>query len=168
MNNKLTTLDEFLTPLLSLTISSLDENNNPFSSYAPFVKYNNNYYTYLSLMAKHSRNLMKNEKSSIFFCEDEKECSNIFARKRVTIQCNTKKIEQNTTLENEVLEKFREKFGKEMIDMLYKMSDFYLFEFTPFYGEAVFGFGKAYNLGGENFDEIIQRNMSNNNGHGKK
>lgn len=33
--------------------------------------------------------------------------------------------------------------------MLHKMGDFYLFEFTPFYGEVVFGFGKAYTLGGE-------------------
>ena len=72
MNNKTTTLDDFLAPLQSLIISSLDKNNNPFSSYAPFVKYNNKYYTYLSLMAKHSENLTKNEKSSIFFCEDEK------------------------------------------------------------------------------------------------
>lgn len=168
MNNKIISLDDFLAPLQSLIISSLDENNNPFSSYAPFIKYNNKYYTYLSLMAKHSRNLIKNEKSSIFFCEDEKKSSNIFARKRVTIQCTTKKIEQNTTLENEVLNKFREKFGNEIIDMLYKMGDFYLFEFTPFYGEAVFGFGKAYNLGGENFDEIIQRDMHYTNGHGKK
>ena len=168
MNNKTTTLDDFLAPLQSLIISSLDKNNNPFSSYAPFVKYNNKYYTYLSLMAKHSENLTKNEKSSIFFCEDEKECNNIFARKRVTIQCSTKKIEQNSVLEDKVLENFREKFGKEMIDILYKMGDFYLFEFTPFYGEVVFGFGKAYNLGGENFNEIIQRDVTNSNGHGKK
>ncbi len=168
MNNKIISLDDFLAPLQSLIISSLDENNNPFSSYAPFIKYNNKYYTYLSLMAKHSKNLIKNEKSSIFFCEDEKETSNIFTRKRVVIQCNSKKIEQNTALENEILNKFREKFKKEMIDMLYKMGDFYLFEFTPFYGEAVFGFGKAYNLGGENFDEIIQRDMHYTNGHGKK
>ena len=44
-------LNEFLETLQSLTISSLDENKNPFSSYAPFVKYNHKYYVYLSLMA---------------------------------------------------------------------------------------------------------------------
>ena len=31
-------LNEFLEPLKSLTISSLDEKNYPFTSYAPFVK----------------------------------------------------------------------------------------------------------------------------------
>ena len=141
-------LNEFLQTLKSLTISSLDENKNPFSSYAPYVKYNHKYYVYLSLMAKHSKNLTENKIASIFFSEDEKDCSNIFAKKRVSIQCNVKRLEQNTQNETEILNEFRIKFGVEMIDMLYKMQDFYLFEFTPFYGEAVFGFGKAYNLGG--------------------
>ena len=161
-------LDEFLEPLKSLTISSIDENGNPFSSYAPFVKYKHKYYVYLSLMAKHSSNLSLNPKASIFFCEDEKDCKNIFGKKRVSIQCEAKRLEQNTKQEEKILEQFREKFGKEMIDMLYKMKDFYLFEFTPFYGEAVFGFGKAYNLGGEFFEEFIQRGNSSNSRHGKK
>jgi putative heme iron utilization protein len=161
-------LNEFLQTIKSLTISSLDENKNPFSSYAPFIKYNHKYYVYLSLMAKHSKNLTQNKIASIFFSEDEKDCSNIFAKKRVSIQCNVKRLEQNTQNETEVLDEFRTKFGTEMIDMLYKMQDFYLFEFTPFYGEAVFGFGKAYNLGGENFEEFVQRENTNSSGHGKK
>jgi putative heme iron utilization protein len=136
--------------------------------YAPFIKYNHKYYVYLSLMAKHSKNLTQNKIASIFFSEDEKDCSNIFAKKRVSIQCNVKRLEQNTQNETEVLDEFRTKFGTEMIDMLYKMQDFYLFEFTPFYGEAVFGFGKAYNLGGENFEEFVQRENTNSSGHGKK
>ena len=81
-------LNEFLQTIKSLTISSLDENKNPFSSYAPYVKYNHKYYVYLSLMAKHSKNLTQNKIASIFFSEDEKDCSNIFAKKRVSIQCN--------------------------------------------------------------------------------
>lgn len=74
-------LNEFLEPLKSLTIASLDEKGFPFSSYAPFVKYKHKYYVYLSLMAKHSSNLSLNPKASIFFCEDEKDCKNIFGKK---------------------------------------------------------------------------------------
>ena len=161
-------LNEFLETLKSLTISSLDGNGNPFSSYAPFVKYKHKYYVYLSLMAKHSTNLAQNTIASIFFCEDEKDCSNIFAKKRVSIQCDVKRLEQNTNQETLILDEFRTKFGSEMVDMLHKMGDFYLFEFTPFYGEAVFGFGKAYNLGGENFEEFVQRGNSSSSGHGSK
>ncbi len=162
------TLNQFLEPLKSLTISSLDVNENPFSSYAPFVKYEHKYYVYLSLMAKHSTNLVQNKIASIFFCEDEKDCKNIFARKRVSIQCNVKKLVQNTNEETLILDEFRKKFGNEMIDMLHKMGDFYLFEFTPFYGEAVFGFGQAYNLGGVDFEEFVQRENTNSTGHGTK
>ena len=159
-------LNEFLEQIKSLTISSLDENGYPFSSYAPYVKYNNKYYVYLSLMAKHSSNLTQNKIASIFFCEDEQDCKNIFAKKRVSIQCETLKLAQNTQNEEEILNEFKAKFSEEMVNMLKKMGDFYLFEFTPFYGEAVFGFGQAYNLGGENFEEFIQRSSTSSNGHG--
>ena len=161
-------LDEFLQNIKSLTINSLDENKNPFSSYAPFVKYNHKYYVYISLIAKHSTNLTQNKIASIFFCEDEQDCKNIFGKKRVSIQCNVKRLEQKTDEETIILDEFRNKFGSEMVNMLYKMGDFYLFEFTPFYGEAVFGFGKAYNLGGENFEEFIERGNSSGHGHGSK
>ena len=77
-------------------------------------------------------------------------------------------MEQNTQKEKEILEQFSNKFGNDMIDMLHKMGDFYLFEFTPFYGEAVFGFGKAYTLGGEFFEEFLQRSGSSSQGHGKR
>lgn len=159
-------LNEFLKDIKSLTISSLDDKGQPFSSYAPYVKFNHKYYVYLSLMAKHSHNLIINPISSIFFSEDEKDCKNIFAKKRVSIQCNTSKLEQDTNKETEVLDEFRNKFGEDMVNMLKKMGDFYLFEFTPFYGEAVFGFGKAYNLGGENFEEFVQRESTSSSGHG--
>ena len=161
-------LNEFLEPIKSLTISSLDDKRYPFSSYAPYVKYNNKYYVYLSLMAKHSSNLTQNKIASIFFCEDEQDCKNIFAKKRVSIQCETLKLAQNTQNEEEILNEFKAKFGEEMVNMLKKMGDFYLFEFTPFYGEAVFGFGKAYNLGGENFEEFVQRENISSTGHGSK
>ena len=160
-------LNEFLEPIKSLTISSLDDEGYPFSSYAPYVKYNNKYYVYLSLMAKHLSNLTQNKIASIFFCEDEQDCKNIYEKKRVSIQCETLKLAQNTQNEEEILNEFKAKFGEEMVNMLKKMGDFYLFEFTPFYGEAVFGFGKAYNLGGENFEEFVER-TNNSSGHRKK
>lgn len=159
-------LKEFLQNIQSLTISSLDEKGYPFSSYAPYVKYNHKYYTYLSLMAKHSQNLTQNSITSIFFCEDEQDCKNIFAKKRVSIQCETKRLEKETQEEIEILNEFKNKFGEDMVNMLINMGDFYLFEFSPFYGEAVFGFGKAYNLGGENFEDFVQRETSNSKGHG--
>ncbi len=159
-------LDEFLKNFQSLTLSTLDEKGNPFSSYAPFIKTDNKYYVYISNMAKHTQNLSKHNKCSLFFVEDEQTCKNIFARKRVMIQCNSEKIEQDSNDEGSLLNVFKTKFGEEMIDMLKNMKDFHVFEFKPFYGEAVFGFGKAYNLGGEEFNEFVSRASSNSSGHG--
>lgn len=160
-------LNSFLEEFKSLTISSLDENKNPFSSYAPFVKKDNKYYVYISDMAKHTQNLKVNNKCSLFFIEDENSCKNIFARKRVMIQCESSSINKNTNDEENILKTFEEKFDKQMVEMLRKMGDFNVFEFSPFYGEAVFGFGKAYNLGGEGFNDFVQRE-STNTGHGHK
>lgn len=159
-------VDEFIQEFKSLNISTLDNQSNPFSSYAPFIKTDNKYYVYISQMAKHTQNLQSNNKCSLFFIEDENTCKNIFARKRVMIQSQAKTLEQDSQKEESILEHFKIKFGNEMISMLKKMNDFHVFEFTPFYGEAVFGFGKAYNLGGENFNEFVQRPNTSNTGHG--
>eukprot|EP01029_Cantina_marsupialis_P025812 TRINITY_DN68469_c0_g1_i1.p1 TRINITY_DN68469_c0_g1~~TRINITY_DN68469_c0_g1_i1.p1 ORF type:complete len:160 (-),score=27.58 TRINITY_DN68469_c0_g1_i1:403-882(-) len=149
-------LKDFIDSFKSLTISSLDINNNPFTSYAPFIKYEGKYYIYISSMAKHFENLSTNEKASLFFVEDENTCENIFGRKRVVLQSDCSKLQRDTQKFNLLVEKFENKHGETM-SMLKKMKDFSFFEFIPFYGEAVFGFGKAYNVGGENFEELIER-----------
>jgi len=163
MNN----LNDFIKDFQSLVINSLDSNNNPFSSYAPFVKQDGKYYVFISDMAKHTHNLRANSKCSLFFTEDENECKNIFGRKRAMVQCDAFQVNIEDDKHTNILNKFEEKFDKNMVQTLRGMSDFHVFEFTPFYGEAVFGFGKAYNLGGEYFDEFVQRE-STGKGHGKK
>ncbi|NVJ53581.1 MAG: pyridoxamine 5'-phosphate oxidase family protein [Campylobacteraceae bacterium] len=137
-------------------ISSLDEHNFPFTSYAPFILKDNKFYVYLSSMAKHSHNLTKNKNSSIFFIEDEKECENIFARKRVVYQCTTNKLARDTKEFNELISIFEDKYGS-TVSMLKDMKDFSFFEFEVIKGEAILGFGKAYNLGTENIFELKER-----------
>ena len=159
-------LNEFLENFKSLSMSTIDNKGNPFSSYAPFIKIEDKYYVYISLMAKHTTNLKNNNICSLFFVEDESVCSNIFARKRAMVQCNSKMINQDTKEEIVLLEEFKVKFDDSMISMLKSMKDFYVFEFTPFYGEAVFGFGKAYNLGGKDFSEFVERESTGTKGHG--
>ncbi len=70
---------------------------------------------------------------------------------------DTKEFEQ-------LVELFENKHGSTM-NVLKSMKDFAFFEFIPFYGEAVFGFGEAYNIGGEKFDQLIER--ENLKGHSK-
>jgi len=157
-------LEDYINKFKSLTVSTLDENTAPFTSYAPFVKYNNKYYIYISSMAKHYQNLELNPLASLFFIEDESLCNNIFGRKRVVLQCKSEKLQRDNEEFENLAKQFEEKHGSTM-KMLKTMKDFSFFEFSPYYGEAIFGFGEAYNVGGENFDKLIQR--KNQKGHNK-
>lgn len=160
-------LQDYLKEFESVVLSTIDTNNLPFTSYAPFIKVDNKYYVYISSMARHSRNLEINTKASLFFIEDESSVNNIFARKRVVIQCDSKKLPRDTKEFDTLINLFEEKHGK-TVSMLKTMNDFAFFEFEAFGGEAVFGFGEAYDLGGENFDEYIERKNAKGHGHSTK
>ncbi|QKF82303.1 HugZ family protein [Halarcobacter ebronensis] len=149
-------LKDFIDSFKSSVISSTDKNGFPFSSYAPFIKIDGKFYIYISAMAKHYENLSINSKSTLFFIEDENSTSNIFARKRALLQCDVKKLLRETNEFDILIDEFEKRHG-ETVKILKKMKDFSFFEFTPFYGEAVFGFGEAYNIGGEKFEDLIQR-----------
>lgn len=153
---------EFIDSFKSLTLSTIDENALPFTSYAPFIKSKNKYYIYISSMAKHFHNLEKNDNCSLFFLEDESVCENIFQRKRVVLQAKSKKLPRDTDEFSALIEIFNKKHG-DIINTLKTMKDFYIHEFTPIAGQAVFGFGKAYNIGGKYCEELIVRN--NTQGH---
>jgi putative heme iron utilization protein len=157
-------LEKFLDNFKSCVISSLDKENYPFSSYAPFIKNDYKYYVYISSMAKHTQNLDLYKKASLFFIEDEKDCENIFARKRVVLQVDSKKLSRDTKEFENLINLFEEKHGS-TVSMLKQMKDFSIYEFTPIKGEAVFGFGQAYDIGGKNCEELLDR--KNTKGHQK-
>lgn len=149
-------LAEFINSFKSTILSTIDKDNNPFTSYAPYIKKNNKYYVYISSIAKHSKNLDSNPFVSLFFIEDEISCENIFGRKRVVLQCNVKKLSRQIDTFDDLIKEFELRHGATM-NMLKAMKDFSIYEFTPFDGEAVFGFAQAYDVGGDNFNELIQR-----------
>ena len=154
-------MKEFIQTIQTAIIGTLDSKGQPFSSYAPYIYDNNRFYVYISDIATHAKNLQANPKASLFFVEDESKTDNLFARKRVSLQCNSQKIERANERFEEVLELFAEKFDAKMVATLQKMLDFNLYEFQTTYGEATFGFGKAYFVGGENMDTLIPRGESN-------
>ena len=107
-------------------------------------------------MARHTQNLDNNKKVSLFFVEDETSCANIFARKRVVLQSNAKKLPRDTEEFENLIQIFEKEHGSTMT-MLKGMKDFSIYEFTPYGGEAVFGFGEAYDVGGETFEKLVER-----------
>ncbi len=157
-------LINFIDSFRSVVLSTIDKQNNPFASYSPFIKNHNKYYVYISTMARHSENLKLNPKVSLFFIEDEILCENIFGRKRVVLQCDVKKLPRDDIEFEKLISLFEKKHGA-TVNMLKAMKDFSIFEFTPFSGEAIFGFGQAYDIGGKNCDELLER--KNIKGHEK-
>jgi len=148
---------QFVSGFQSTVIGTLDEEGFPFSSYAPFVYDDHHYYVFISDIAAHARNLRRTPKASLFFIEDEKEAANIFARKRVSLTCETALIPRDAERFGGVMEKFKTKFGADFIGMLMQMQDFNLYAFRAVGGEATFGFGEAYTLGGEHMETLLPR-----------
>lgn len=157
-------LNEFIENYNSVVLSTLDDANAPFTSYAPFIRVNNNFYIFISDIAKHAQNIQRDERCSLFFIEDEKDAKSIFARKRIVLQANASKVDCESSLYTATLDSFEESFGQ-TVTMLKKMKDFNLYEITPLKGEAVFGFGEAYDIKCTDELELVER--TNQKGHAK-
>lgn len=160
-------MKDFIAHIQTAIIGTLDKDHLPFSSYAPYIYDTNRFYVYISDIATHAKNIQANPKASLFFIEDESKTDNLFARKRISLQCDSVKITRSSERFEEVLALFARKFDAKMVETLKKMTDFNLFEFKVTYGEATFGFGKAYLIGGEQMNELVSRNVSGGH-HGAK
>ncbi len=151
---------DFIKDFQSLSLGTLDEKGLPFSSYAPFVHVNHKFYIFISNVAKHAQNLQRTPKASLLFIEDESKTQQIFARRRISLQVTSTMISREDKIFDEVMDVFKAKFSTEMVSMLMGMQDFNLYELSTDYGEATFGFGEAYNIGGEYMEELVARQGS--------
>lgn len=150
-------LSELLENYQSAVLGTTAENNYPFSSYAPFYYDGEHIYIFISNIATHAKNIQRTLQASALFIEDESQSKNIFARKRISLQCNVKSIQREDTHFNSIMDHFKNKFSDEMISMLMGMNDFNLYSLRPVYGEATFGFGEAYNIGGDKMNQLVAR-----------
>lgn len=151
----------FIDGFRSVVIGSIDEQGSAFSSYAPFVLYEETYYLFLSDIARHAANLRRTGNASLLFIEDESTCSNIFARKRIVLQCEVTLIPREEKAFPEAMRMFEQKFDASMMAMLLGMQDFNLYALRPLSGEATFGFGEAYKVGGEKMQSLLPRQGGN-------
>ncbi|HIP29018.1 MAG TPA: heme iron utilization protein [Sulfurovum sp.] len=150
-------LNELLKPFKSTVLATMSSNGYPFTSYAPFYYDDEVIYVFISDIATHAKNMQSIPKASAFFIEDESITENIFKRKRITLQCNVEKIERVTERFELIMQNFQGKLEDGTLTMLMGMADFNLYALTPIYGEATFGFGEAYNIGGEKMNQLVPR-----------
>lgn len=153
--------EKFPLEFASIIISTVNEKGVPNASYTPFIMdESKNIYIYVSGLAIHTTNIQVNPNVSVLFVEDEAKTANIFARRRLSFDCTANLIDRETEKWNQIVDQFQGRFG-DIIEMLRSLPDFRIFKLTPFQGRYIIGFGAAYNINGDNLNQIVHLNKDN-------
>lgn len=158
-------VESFLETFQTLVMASLTHEQEPHASTAPYIRLGNDFYILISTVALHGRNLLTHPNVSLLFAEDEAQCVQPFARKRVTIEAVALEIDREDETYRIAIERLRAHFDQELVTSLTQMRDFHLFKLSPKSGSVVMGFGKAYRLD-EKLEVLTQIMGQHQRGHG--
>jgi heme iron utilization protein len=148
--------EKFPEQFTSIIISTVSKQGIPNASYAPFVMDDDkNIYIYVSGLATHTQNIHDHPVVSVLFIDDEAKTKQIFARRRLNFDCSASLLVRETEKWQQIVDKFQLRFG-ELITTLRSLPDFRILQLTPNTGRFVIGFGAAYNIKGENINQLIQ------------
>ncbi len=139
--------------LKTVQLATLNSEGQPEASYAPFIWFEQNYYLYLSELARHTSNLLSNRSISLLFIESEENSRNLFARRRIILQGEAQVISRDAELFEQIMAQFRQQFGK-FIDLIQPLQDFHLFQIKTHSGRFIQGFAQAYELSGAGLNDI--------------
>ncbi len=143
----------------SLLMATVNDSCIPNASYAVYIKAQGDYYVFISELATHTENIIKNRQVSALFIENEEQAQHLFARQRVTLFCDASEVERGSDNFHYIMKLFSQKFGKFM-GLLEAKQDFHLFCLHPIKGSYVAGFGRAFSIEGENIKQIQHVNES--------
>jgi len=117
----------------------------PEISYSPCVIVDGFLYVFVSELSVHTGNLHDNPRASLLFIENESECRNLHARRRVTYHAGASLIPRDDPEWTVALTEFERRFG-EIIPVLKSLPDFHLFRFTTDSATIVRGFADAHTI----------------------
>lgn len=135
-------MDAFIDGFDSILLGTVDSNNDPNITYAPYLKYKGENYIYISEIGDHYNNLEDNGKLEVMFLEDESKAKAITVRGRIRYKSGFEFLERDAKFD-EVMDEFEKKAGKTMA-MIRNMLDFHLVKLNFLEGRFVKGFGQAY------------------------
>jgi len=156
---------EFIGSRKSLMLSSIQPDDTPYASYAPFAIGENCLYVLLSEIALHAVNLQYNPQASVLIIQDEDTAEELFARVRVNYSVNAELIELESEAWYKGIDTLEARHG-ERIRNLSELSDFRLFRLNPKGGRYVKGFGRAFTLAGDTLAGEAVNHMKD--GHRKR
>lgn len=147
-------LERLRTEVRSCILATVSASGQPLSSYAPaFIDGSGDFLVFVSAMAKHYGHLRKNGLASLSLIEDESKAEELFARKRLTVDCAAILISRESEDWQAGIAGLEERHGSTM-GYLKDLVDFDLFRLRPSEGRLVLGFGKAYRVFGDGLSEI--------------
>ncbi|MFM7470556.1 MAG: pyridoxamine 5'-phosphate oxidase family protein [Nodosilinea sp. LVE1205-7] len=154
LDNANTAYQNLPSQLQSLILATVNADGSPAVSYAPYVM-DESYqmYIFASGLASHTANLVSRRDVSVLFIADESQSPQIFARQRLTYQCEVRPIPRDSSLWPAVIQKFAERFG-EIIETLSSLGDFQVFQLSPRSGRFVMGFGAAYEVDPDHLGQL--------------
>lgn len=130
----------------TLLLSTVSSQGHPECSYAPYVRGDSGiFYIFVSNLASHTQNMLKNNQACIMFIQPEKDTKNFFARERVSFECSVDKMLKNDDNYDIQLGAMTDKFGKTIV-VLRSLPDFHLLKLKPMSGRYIAGFGQAFDI----------------------
>lgn len=142
---KVPKIEELIGDAKSLILGTLSEDGTPASSYAPFAQIEGGFQILVSYMAKHTRNLRDRKQVSVMVIQDESAVKQIYARDRLTMNCEAVLVEPESEFFARAVNALEERHGN-IVKMLAELKDFVLFDLRPTGGSYVNGFGSAYSV----------------------
>lgn len=128
----------------------------PQVSYAPFIEHDGALYIYVSELAAHTRQLLAYRCCAVLLIEDEAQCRNLFARRRISYRCQVSEIDRDSEAGQQLLAQMQAVFGN-IVDLLRSLSDFHLLRLEILDGSYVAGFGKAFAIQADGTLEHVAR-----------
>ena len=135
-------VEKFISGFGSVVLGTVNNKAYPNVTYAPFLRYENNNYIYISEIGDHYDNMKNNGNLELLFLEDESKTKAITVRGRVRFASNFEFLPRDENFEK-IMDAFEEKAGNTM-NLMRKMKDFHLVKLNFLDGRYVKGFGQAY------------------------
>jgi putative heme iron utilization protein len=132
----------------AVMLSTTSPEGMPDASYAPCVlDGEGRCHILISRLARHTKNLESHPRASLMWIENKAATRNVFARRRLILQCRAENIQRDSEGWKRILKQMEEQLGN-TVQLLAGLPDFMLFCFEALEGNYVRGFGQAYPVSG--------------------
>lgn len=144
--------NDLLSHAKTVQLATANADGKPLASYAPFYRDDTgDLYIFTSQLSAHTSNLLTGTDISVMVIVDEQSVEQIFARTRLTLDCEVIPIRPDSELHGLKLDAYQQRHGK-TVELLRSLPDFILFRLRPVSGMVVLGFGQAYRFYDARFD----------------